>query len=162
VTVFSSFFAHLRTILLNENIAFLYRAFSTYDRQATLTFDVPFPLPPGFHLEAWGGLAEEPLALTLELSAIPDWTKIQVFNYAVPVLELNASSLPQSLVSLSVPIPTDGIYGISALVTHSDGETISTTNPLAFGAIYLPVPEPNGTVLLLLGIGITGAMRRVS
>jgi hypothetical protein len=145
--------------LLNENIAFIYRAFSTYDRKANLTFDLPFSLPPGFQLEAWVGLAEEPLALTLELSAIPDWTKIQVFNYAQPVLELTAGNLPQSLVSLSMPIPTDGIYGLSALVTHADGVTISTTNPLAYGAIYLPVPEPSGTLLLLLvSIGLSGAM----
>lgn len=137
--------------LLNENVAFIYRAFSTYDRLAYLTFEVPFELPPGYQLEAWVGLAREPLTLKLDLSAIPDWTKVELFNYAEPIMELTPSGLPKSLLMLQVPIPTDGIYGLSALVTHGDG-TISTTNPLAYGAIFLPVPEPSAWYLFAIGI----------
>ena len=138
--------------LLNENIAFLYRAFSTYDRKASLAFDGDFPfLPPDFHLEAWVGLAEAPLALKLDLSGIPDWTKVEVFNYAQSIMVIDSNGAPQSLLMLEVPIPTDGIYGLSALVTHGDG-TISTTNPLAYGAIYSPVPEPSAAFLLTIGL----------
>jgi hypothetical protein len=137
--------------LLNENVAFLFRAFSTYDRQASLAFDGDFSfLPPDFDLEAWVGSAYVPLALKIDLSAIPDWTKVEVFNYAEPLLTLTPGDAPVSLIKFEIPLPGEGIYGFSAVVTHSDS-TISTTNPLMYGAIF-PIPEPSSIWLLVLGI----------
>jgi hypothetical protein len=146
--------------LLNENMAFVYRAFSTYDRVANLTFDIDFPLPPGFQLEAWVGIAQAPLRLKIDLSAIPDWTMIEVFNYANSVLKFTPSDNPAALLTLEVPIPTSGIYGFSALVTHGDGVTISTSNPLAYGTI-LAIPEPSSLCLFLIGM-FPSVCRRVA
>jgi hypothetical protein len=89
--------------------------------------------------------------LQLDVSAISNWSKIEVFNYAERIMEISPSGGTQSLLMLDVPIPAEGIYGISALVTHSDGVTISTTNPLAYGAV-IPVPEPGGEGLFLIGL----------
>jgi predicted esterase len=138
--------------LLNENVAFLYRAFSTYDRQASLAFDLDLPfLPPDFRLEAWIGVTQEPLLLELDLSAIPDWTKVELFNYAESILTLAPSDAAEDMLKLQLPIPNAGIYGLSALVTHGDG-TISTTNPLVYNAIAR-IPEPSAMCLLVVGIG---------
>ena len=139
--------------LLNENVAFIYRAFSTYDRDATLSFDLDLP----FELEAWVGLAGEPLPLTLDLTAAPDWSKITLYNYAKPVLDIDRASLPDSLLSLNVPIPNGGSYAFSALVTHSSGH-ISTTNPLAYYVVA--IPEPNGLILLCVAVAFLVNQRK--
>jgi poly(3-hydroxybutyrate) depolymerase len=147
--------------LLNENMAVVYRAFSTYDRRAKLSFELPFELPPGIELEAWFGEAPQPLALDLDLSQIPDWTKVEVFNYAQKIYELSPGVAPQSLIALELPIPRDGIYGISALVTHADGVTISTTNPLSYAAFFaISVPEPGAMPLLVFGATLPIGVRR--
>ena len=48
---------------------------------------------------------------------------------------------------LEAPIPAPGVYGFSALVTHADGVTVSTSNVLAFTT----VPEP-GLLRLLAAV----------
>ena len=127
--------------LLNENVASVYRAFSTYNRDAKLSFDMRV------EREAWGGETGEPLTLKLNLAAAADWTELTLYNYAQPLLGLTPATSPGSLLTLSVPIPRAGGYAFSALITHADG-SISTTNALAYYAVG--VPEPNG--LLLAGV----------
>lgn len=127
--------------LLNERMAFVYRAFSTYDRDTTLSFDLDFP----FKLEAWFGRAPEPLTLTLDLTAATNWTHFTLYNYSQPVLQLNRDSVIESLLTLSVPIPRGGSYAFSALITHDDGH-ISTTNSLAYYAVA--IPEPGGLIIV--------------
>ena len=131
--------------LLNENVAFIYRAFSTYNRDAELRFDQPY------ELEAWTGYAQQPLTLKLDLTAAPDWSRVILYNYAQPVLEVNAGPSVGNVLTLGVSIPNFGAYAFSALITHADGHT-STTNPLAY--YTLPVPEPRGLILL----GIAGIL----
>jgi hypothetical protein len=137
--------------LINENVAHLYRAFSTYDRIAKLKFSDPWTwdaagyTPPALSLTYQ---LPSNLSLTLDLSAIPDWTKVELFNYAQPILTLLSGATAESTLTLDVPISRRGVYALSALITHADGVTRSTTNLLA----YTAVPEPAGVVLLLIGI----------
>ncbi len=138
--------------LLNENVAFIYRAFATYDRDAKLLFDLPYDL------EAWVGLAREPLSLKLDLIAATDWSQLTLYNYAEPVLEFDRTSVVESLLSLSVPIPYGGSYAFSALITHADGHD-STTNPLAYYTVA--IPEPNGLILLGVAVAFLGNQRKL-
>lgn len=148
--------------LLNENVAYLYRAFATYDRPVELEFNDPWTweevgyTPPALSLTEH---TPTTLQLTLDVSALPSWSKIQLFNYAEPVLMLAAStSLPTEL-ELDLPISGRGIFSFSALVTGADGQTVRTTNLLT----YLAVPEPmTATTLLVAMIGGALARRRVS
>lgn len=129
--------------LLNENIAAVYRAFSTYDRGVRLDFaDVPFdPWPYGaFFSDQTPALVN----LKLDLSGVADWTKIELLNYAQTVLTLTPDSSPDAVRVFDAPIPRPGVYAFSALVTRADGTTQVVSNPLAFTAI----PEPAGLVLL--------------
>jgi dienelactone hydrolase len=127
--------------LLNENVAHLYRAFSTYDRPVNLEFSDPWTweevgyTPPALSLTEH---TPATLQLTLDVSAMPSWTKIELFNYAEPVLTLTSSpSLPTEL-EFDLPIFGRGIFSYSALVTAADRQTVRTTNLLT----YLAVPEP--------------------
>jgi hypothetical protein len=144
--------------LLNENAAFLYRAFSTYDRLPQLRFSDPWTweevgyTPPALSLSEH---APTTLQLTLDVSAIPSWTKIELFNYAEAVLTMTPSSSLATELELSVPV-SRGIHGFSALVTHADGQTTSTTNLLAFTAI----PEPNTASFVIIATAIWLLARR--
>jgi hypothetical protein len=140
--------------LLNENVAFVYRAFSTYDRDATLRFDVDLP----FELEAWVGLAKQPLALELDLAAASEWSQVTLFNYANPILEVTRDLAFEDLVPLNIPISRGGSYAFSALITHADGH-VSTTNPLAYFAVS--IPEPHGCVLFSVAVAYWGRSRKL-
>jgi len=73
--------------LLNENMAHVYRAFSTYDSPVRLDFDEASPVP--FELGVRVAYqTPTTLSLNLDVSAVPDWTKIELLNYATPVLTL--------------------------------------------------------------------------
>jgi dienelactone hydrolase len=126
--------------LLDKNAAFLYRAFSTYDHDAQLAFAQPqYPGLPEINF----GFSTASLKLQLNLSGTPGWTKIELFNDAQSLLQLTPDGIPQSLLNLDVPIPSSGVYGLSALVTHADGQTLSTTNLL----VYTAVPEPSALLM---------------
>jgi hypothetical protein len=131
--------------LLNERMAAVYRAFSTYDSPARLTFaDAPLdPWPFGAFV---GNEAPATLGLDLEidLTSLADWTKIELLNYSTPVLTVTPGPMPAGTLHLEAPIPAPGVYGFSALVTHADGVTVSTSNVLAFTT----VPEPDLVSLL--------------
>jgi hypothetical protein len=133
--------------LLNENVASIYRAFSTYDRDAKLSFDMRI------EREAWGGETGQPLTLKLNLAAASDWTGLTLYNYAQPIFDLSQTTSPGTLLTLNVPIPRAGGYAFSALITHADGRT-STTNALAYYAVG--VPEPSGFMLA----GVAGVVIR--
>jgi hypothetical protein len=132
--------------LLNEKVAAVYRAFSTYDSPARLSF-ANTPLDPW----PWGAFVgfQTPatLELQLDLTAISDWTKIELLNYATPVLTVTPGISPAATLVLQAPIPAPGVYGFSALVTHADGVTVSTSNVLALTT----VPEPGLLHLLAAG-----------
>lgn len=134
--------------LLNENVAYLYRSFSTYDRPLSLEFTHPWTwdeagyTPPAFSLSEH---IPTTVQLTLDLSAFRSWSKIELFNYADLLLTVDASNLPAAEVELDVPIANPGTYAFSALLTHADGHTIRTTNLLGFTA----VPEPATASLLV-------------
>jgi hypothetical protein len=140
--------------LLNENVAHVYRAFSTYNRDASLNFDLPVVR------EAWAGEAQRPITLKLNLSAAADWTHVTLFDYAQPILDVTPATFPGNLLTLSVPVPRVGPYAFSALVTHADGR-ISTTNALAYYTV--PVPEPSGALLLgVAGLAFANRRRRIA
>lgn len=94
--------------LLNENIASVYRAFSTYNRDAKLSFDMRI------EREAWGGETGQPLTLKLNLAAASDWTGLTLYNYAQPIFDLSPTTSPGTLLTLNVPVPHSGGYAFSA------------------------------------------------
>ena len=156
ITAFGEYPGNQQTAgwLLNENVANLYRAFSSYNRDVSLEFDEPLQAPfelgvsVGFHTPST-------VRLDLDLSAVPDWTKIELFNYAESVLTLIPTETLVSIVTLDAPIPHPGVYGFSALVTHAGGLTFSTTNALA----YTAVPEPCAAVVAVTGIFVVLLLR---
>jgi hypothetical protein len=136
-------------------MAAIYRAFSTYDSPPRLSFaDTPLdPWPWGAFI---GVRTPSTLPFKLDLTAIPDWTKIELLNYSTPVLTVTPGPSPAATLRLEAPIPAPGVYGFSALVTHADGVTVSTTNVLAFTT----VPEPGGAAIILAAIMIFPKIRR--
>jgi hypothetical protein len=121
---------------LNKNVAALYRAFSTYDA-VPLSYDLPFDYPYTI------ALGQSPLDLPLKIDAtgLSGWTKIDVLNYGDTVLNLTPDQFTGNLLPFLVPITHGGVYAFSALITHADGSTQSTTNLLTLVAVA-PVPEP--------------------
>ena len=139
--------------LLNDNVAYLYRAFSSYDHDVRLDFAQPLQFPSPFQLEVNVGYAVPTnLKLQLDLSGTPGWTKVEIFNGAQSILQRVPSTTLESALTLDVPINRWGVYGFSALVTHSDGHTISTTNLLGFTA----VPEPTTVCSVIVGLILVG------
>jgi hypothetical protein len=128
--------------LVDQNVAYMYRAFSTYDHEAALSF--ASPQVPGLP-EVGFGTNPTNLQLRLNLAGLPGWTKVELFNGAQSLLEVLPSGPPQSLLTLSAPIFGAGVYGLSALVTKADGQTLSTSNLLVFTAI--PEPTTIGSLL---------------
>ena len=141
--------------LLNQNMAAVYRAFSTYDSPVRLSFaDTPVdPWPWGAFV---GFQAPATLRLELDLTSLADWTKVELLNYASPVLTVTPGPSPAATLLLEAPIPAPGVYGFSALVTHADGVTVSTTNVLAFTT----VPEPDPISLLATTPWVLSMRRR--
>jgi len=145
--------------LLNENIAYLYRAFSTYDRPVDLEFTDPWTweeagyTPPGLSLTEH---TPTTLQLSLDVSAIPLWMKIEVFNYAEPVLTLTPSPSLTTELELSLPISGRGVFSFSALVTGANGQSLRTTNLLT----YVAVPEPTAATALIVAMMLAALGRR--
>jgi hypothetical protein len=143
--------------LLNENVAYLYRAFSTYDRDVELDFADPLPFPGPVEWQVNVGInTPTTVKLKVDLSDTPGWTKLELLNYAQTVIERIPSSVPESLLTLDVPIFRRGVYGFSALVTLADGHTLSTSNLLEYSAI----PEPMTIVACAIGALALPAWRR--
>ena len=63
--------------LLDQNVAYMYRAFSTYDHEATLSFLTP--QVPGLP-EVGFGTNPTNLQLQVNLSGLPGWTKVELFS----------------------------------------------------------------------------------
>jgi hypothetical protein len=143
--------------LLNERVATVYRAFSTYAHDVDLSFVLEPPFDTIDHLfEMW---FEETTPVELELridtSLVQDWSKIELLNYNELLLEITATNSPQTSVLLDVTLDTPGVYGLSALVTHGDGVTVSTTDLIGLTV----VPEPP-TFVLLLALIVAGPTSR--
>jgi hypothetical protein len=132
--------------LLNQNVAALYRAFSTYD-------PVPLHFELGFDYPYHELLVQSPLdlPLTLDATGMAGWTKIEILNYGSTVLTLTPDQFTGNLLTFPVPIPQGGMYAFSALVTHADGVTQSSTNLLSVTAIG-SVPEPATSTCVMIGI----------
>ncbi len=143
--------------LLNDKVAAVYRAFSTYGHAATLEFAHtvadPNPWPFGAYFSYQTPTAVE---LKLDVAALAGWTKIELLNYAASVLTITPSSSLTSELTLQAPVPRPGVYAFSALVTLADGVTLRTSNPLVFTA----VPEPHAMSLLLAAIVAGRGVRR--
>ena len=143
--------------LLNENVAYLYRAFSTYDRNVNLDFAEPlqFPGPAEWQVNV-GFDPPTSVKLALDLTGTPGWTKVELLNYAQTVLEQTPAAVPESSLTLEVPIFRRGVYGFSALVTLADRQTLSTSNLLAYSA----VPEPTTITTLMIVATTLGILSR--
>lgn len=136
--------------LLNEGMAKLYRAFSTYDKQASLTWGdgnqsevrAADQLPLDVHVR-------------VDTQALMGWSTIQLFDYDEYLAEVVSVDPSSSFADLHVMITRPGVHGLFALVTHADGVTMSTTDVLT----YVVVPEPN-MVLLLLALVASGLLLR--
>jgi dienelactone hydrolase len=134
--------------LLNENVAFVYRAFSTYYRDVSLDFAEPLQYPGPAEWQVNVGFdPPTSVKLDIDLSQTPGWTKVVLFNYAQLVLQVTPGTVPESFLTLDVPILHRGVYGFSALVTRADGVTIRTSNLLEYSAI----PEPTTIDALMIG-----------
>jgi hypothetical protein len=143
--------------LLNENVAYLYRAFSTYNRDVELDFADPLQFPgPGEWQVNVGVDPPTMVKLKIDLAATPGWTKLELLNYAQTVLERTPATVPESMLTLDVPILRRGVYGFSALVTLADGHTLSTSNVLEYSAI----PEPTTIVAFAIGALTLSTWRR--
>jgi dienelactone hydrolase len=139
--------------LLNDNVAFAYRAFSTYQHEASLDFVNPLQFPSPIPLEVnVGSSVPTSVKFRLDLSELPGWTKVELFDGAQLVLQLMPSAIPEKDVMLNVPINRSGVYGFSAIVTGADGITKSATNLLGFTAI----PEPTTISSMLLSFACVG------
>lgn len=142
--------------LLNENVASIYRAFSTYDSPVKLSYELPFDYPYSLFL----GLPPLEVPLRLDATALPGWTKIEVLNYSTTLLTLTPDQFTGGVLTFPVPIVSGGVYAFSALVTHADGQTLSTTNLLTFIAAP-PVPEPATIVSTAIAmIALAARIRR--
>jgi hypothetical protein len=131
--------------LLNQNVAYMYRAFSTYDRDAILRFAAPqVPQLP----EIGYGTTPTSVQLQLDLASLPGWKKVELFNGAQSLLQVLPSGSPQNLLTLNAPISGLGAYGLSALITKADGQSLTTSNLLVFTAI----PEATSIQLALAAI----------
>jgi hypothetical protein len=95
---------------LDQNVANLYRAFSTYNHDARLDFVFQNEFGDSPSNVSYGS-APEILQLTLNVSAVPDWTKIELLNYSQPVMELTPADYPGSQLALNVPIHYGGVTG---------------------------------------------------
>jgi hypothetical protein len=82
--------------IINDKMAAVYRAFSTYESPARLSF-ADAPLDPW----PWGALVgfQTPAtaALELDLTALANWTKVELLNYATPVLTVTPGPLARSV-----------------------------------------------------------------
>ena len=133
--------------LLDDNVAYLYRAFSTYDHQATLSFlNQPYPglLPPTISF----GTSGSDVQLRLDLTALPGWTKVELFNDAHLLEQLSSSGSTQNVLKVDIPNLGSGVYGLSALITGADGHTLSATNLL----VYTAVPEPSAVLMSMIAL----------
>ncbi len=144
--------------LMNENMAHIYRAFSSYDKLVDFQFT---PSSVGntevFYSNDNLVSFDDPLTVTLRIntSQVPDWTKVELFNYAQSLAVIAGTGSLQNDAIFNVTLPGAGVYGLSALVTHADGVTVSTTGVKAF----IAVPEPSS--LMLLAAGVLLLRRRV-
>jgi hypothetical protein len=142
--------------LLNENVAYLYRAFSTYNRPVDLEFADPWTWEEAGYTPPALSLTEHTpttLQLTLDMAAMPSWRKIELYNYAELLLTLSSSPSPPTKLEFNLPILGRGISSYSALITAADGQTVRTTNLLT----YLAVPEPTTATALVVAL-VTGVL----
>ncbi len=136
--------------LLDDNVAYEYRAFSTYNHQATLSF-AQQPYPGLMPLEISFGYSTGNLALKLDLSNVVGWTNLEIVDGAQQLLQLTPSAGLPNLLTLAVPIPQPGVYGLSALITAADGHTLITSNLL----VYTTIPETSTITMMLIGLSFS-------
>ncbi len=131
--------------LLDENLADMYRAFSTYNENVHLSFINP-QVPEFPEVNYGEGLGN--VQLRLDLSGTPGWTKVDILDGAKSVLEFGSTLSTPNLLTLNVPIDESGVHGLSALVTKADGVTLTTSNLL----VYTAVPEPAAIYTAIVGL----------
>ncbi len=140
--------------LLNEGMANLYRAFTTHDKQ--VYFDPLWsPTYPSATPDVLvGGESPQDVVLEVGTHAVPDWSKVELFDYDESIAEIVSDGSPSSLVRVNAVLTSPRVHGLYALVTHADGVTVSTTDAIAYIVTPDPntiVPEPNTLVLLASG-----------
>ena len=142
--------------LLNENMAQLYRAFATYDKPVSMDF--PRSVRLGESL-----IDQSPLVIDVRIdtSSLADWAKVELFDYAQKVGEVMGGQDPMTTAIVTTTLSPGRVHALTALVTHADGATVSTTDIAT--VLTVPVPEPSSAILLLAFavFGIFISWRRV-
>jgi hypothetical protein len=136
--------------LLNENMAQLYRAFATYDKPVALRI-------PALALgESLGEQFPLPVQVRVQTS-ISDWTKVELFDYAEKIGEVTSGGDPMRTTVVPTLLSPGRVHALTALVTHGDGVTVSTSNVAA--VLTAPVPEPPSATILL-GVAASAVVGR--
>jgi hypothetical protein len=114
--------------LLNKDIAFIYRAYSTYDRVLTIAS------PP----VAWMGNRDfDPgsnVTIVVDDSKFPDWKKMEFFDQGQKLGEITSG--PAQLTAMNLTV---GFHVFSVLGTDAQG-TIRTSEPVLVTVRKLPAP----------------------
>jgi dienelactone hydrolase len=120
--------------LLNEDMAQLYRAFATYDKPVS----IQFPSSPVLLGESLSANLPVTLNVQVNTSAMVDWTKVELFDYAQEIGEVLAGAAPSSTAIISATLSAGDVHALTALVTGADGVTIRTTNIVTILTAPLP------------------------
>jgi hypothetical protein len=137
--------------LLNENLAQLYRAFATYNKPVSIQF-------PASRLqlgESMGSQLPLPVNVRINTAAVPNWSKVELFDLGQKVGEILAAGSSATTAIIPTALSPARVHSLTALVTHADGVTVSTTH---MATILTAVPEPNSAVLWL-AVAVIGASR---
>ena len=137
--------------LLNEPVARVFQAFSTYGRTAALTFSRG-------GLDQQTGEGMNPVTLFMNMQAATGWQTATLFDFDKPVQTFAAAEWPGLIFPVSVPISRLGAHAFSMRVEFTDGRT-SASNPVAYYATA--VPEPQAMTLSAVGAAwLLGRKRR--
>jgi hypothetical protein len=105
--------------LLNDDIAFIYRAYATHNNPLTITS--PKPCGPGTPALD----AESNVIITIDAGKFPNWKRLEFFDGAKKLGEI----LPGAATRFTAKNLTPGYHVFSVLATD-DKETLRTSNPV--------------------------------
>ena len=115
-------------------MAQLYRAFATYDKPVS----IQFPSSPVLLGESLSASLPVTLNVQVNTSAMVDWTKVELFDYAQEIGEVLSGGAPSSTAIVSATLSAGDVHALTALVTGADGVTIRTTNIVTILTAPLP------------------------